>query len=61
MAKITFTADDGSVQEFDLGVLSTGTPVVIDTVQVDESNGSSETFVPEAAPADVPASDASVA
>lgn len=49
MAKITFTADDGSTQDFDVTV-----PVVapvaetIESVVVENTDGSSETFVPEA-------------
>lgn len=48
MATLTFTADDGAVQTFDLGVLSVpGAPVEITEVKVEESDGSEETFVPE--------------
>ncbi len=46
MAKITYTADDGSVQEFD--IVATAAPSITD-VKVDESNGTSETLVPEVA------------
>lgn len=53
MAKITFTGDDGSTQDFDLGVLTA--PAVHETpteVDVKEADGTEDTFVlaePEAA------------
>lgn len=45
MATITFTADNGATQEFDLGVLATTATVT--EVDVKESDGTEETFVPE--------------
>lgn len=49
MAKITFTADDGSVQEFDV-TIPVVAPVAATVTEVDvkESDGTAETFVPEA-------------
>ncbi len=48
MAKITFTADDGSTQDFDV-TLPVVAPVAATVTEVDvkESDGTSETFVPE--------------
>lgn len=52
MAKITFTADDGSTQDFDVvlpvAVAVAVAPTVAE-VDVKESDGSEETFVPETA------------
>lgn len=49
MAKITFTADDGSVQEFEV-VTAIATPVVptITEVDVKESDGSEVVTKPDA-------------
>lgn len=49
MAKITFTADDGSVQEFDvvIPVAAASTPTITE-VDVKESDGSEVVAVPEA-------------
>lgn len=49
MAKITFTADDGSMQDFDVVLPVTTPPVTVTEVDVKESDGSTETFVPEQA------------
>lgn len=49
MATLTFTGDDGMVQTFDLGVISTPTPApTVTEVDVKESDGSEETFDPSA-------------
>lgn len=52
MAKITFTQDDGSVQEFDVTITSVKpTPAPADVeVDVKKSDGSEETFTQPAAP-----------
>lgn len=49
MAKISFTADDGSIQEFDvvLPVVAPAEPSEVSEVVVEHSDGSSENFVPE--------------
>lgn len=45
MAKITFTADDGTTQDFDLGVLTAPvTEPTITDVEVKESDGTTEDF-----------------
>lgn len=48
MAKITFTADDGSTQDFELVLPVAGVPAAPTEVDVKESDGTEETFVPEA-------------
>lgn len=49
MAKITFTADDGSTQELDLGVLTTPvTEPIITEVKVEESDGTEVDTTPTA-------------
>lgn len=50
MATLTFTNDAGEVQTFDLGVLNTSAPAeVIADVEVQNTDGTSEELVPEAA------------
>ena len=50
MAKITFTADDGSTQEFDVTVPVVVAPAeVIADVKVENTDGTSETLTTEAA------------
>lgn len=50
MAKISFTADDGSVQEFDVTVPVSAPVVTPDAVEVDIilTDGSTKKFVPAA-------------
>lgn len=50
MAKITFTADDGSIQEFDVVMTTPPTPVVaaISEVDVVKTDGTEEKFVAQA-------------
>lgn len=52
MAKITFTADDGSVQDFDVAVPAAApAPEVIADIVVEHTDGTSETFEAVEAPA----------